>query len=444
MRNEARALLAVLVFAMVVAGGAAFASGDSEVAAAGSDGEPSGRLWVMYRQPQWADIWIEPQLNAFNGLYPEVEVELQHIPHAEYTFRLQLAFASGNVPDAIELNINQNFDFFATQGLLESLQPYVDRDGFPTDAFSKEVIDRLSRNGELFMMPMGSHSGISGVVYNKTHFDAAGLDYPSEDWTYDDLLELARDLTITDESGRTVQFGVAAPAVWVPIVSVLASFGGGWIDESGTRSRLLDEETREAYMYLDRLLNQERVSPRGDELPGHPILSFMGGQSSMYFTGVWELGTIRRGMGEGMEFGVAPLPIGPAGRVAGGANIDAFAMTSQSTNKEAAWAMLEWLGGEEMQARVVTEGLGTTPRTHLLQELGVFDDPMMKPFIDVFVSGSYEPSPIPANFRAGEMRNAIGQSIDPALIGTMTMEEALQAAHTALQAVLDLPTPEEM
>ena len=41
------------------------------------------------------------------------------------------------------------------------------------------------------------------------------------------------------------------------------------------------------------------------------------------------------------------------------------------------------------------------------------------------------------------MRNTIQQNLDPAFAGTMSMEEALAAAHEALQAVLDKPVPEE-
>ena len=169
------------------------------------------------------------------------------------------------------------------------------------------------------------------------------------DWTYDDYLEIARKLTVKDSDGRVTQFGTVAPKQWVPIVAVLASFGGGWLDDTGTRSALLDEGSMEAYRLIDVLLNQERLAPRDDEMIGNQRVSFMGGQSSMYFMGIWEIGTITRGMAEGNEAAIAPIPIGPAGRIPAGANMEGFAMTADAPNKEAAWAMHKWMGSEEMQ-----------------------------------------------------------------------------------------------
>lgn len=431
---------ASLLALFVIVTGFTFATGAEEAAESG----PAGRLWVVYRAPIWFDRWIGPVLSEFEEMHPSVEVEMQNIPHSEYTFKMQLAFASGNVPDLFELNLNQNFDFFASQGLLENLQPYVVRDGFPITRFSSAVVERLSKDGDLYIMPMGTHPGIAAVAYNKTHFDIAGVSYPAADWTYEDYLDIARKLTVKEADGRTVQFGTVAPKQWVPVVAVLASFGGGWIDDTGTRSALLDPDSVAAYHFIDRLINQERLAPRDDEMIGNQRASFLGGQSSMYFMGIWEIGTITRGMAEGNEAAIAPLPIGPAGRIPAGANMEGFAMTADAANKEAAWAMLKWFGGEDMQRRVTTEDLNLTPRTGILDELNVAADSWKAPYVEALFSGEFVPPPIPANYRVGEMRNTIQQNLDPAFAGTMSIDEALRAAHDALQAVLDKPVPEEM
>ena len=119
-------------------------------------------------------------------------------------------------------------------------------------------------------------------------------------------------------------------------------------------------------------------------------------------------------------------------------------MAADAPNKEAAWAMLQWTGGEDMQRRVTTEDIGLTPRTAILDELRVAHDPWKAPYVEALLSGEYLTPPIPANFRVGEMRNAIQRNLDPAFAGTMPMDDALRAAHDALQAVLDKPVPEQM
>ena len=430
-------LLAVLLSTVT---GFACAAAAQEAAETG----PEGRLRVVYRAPIWFDRWVGPVLSEFEEMYPAVAVEVQNIPHPEYPSRMQLAFASGNVPDLFELNLNQHFDFFAAQGMLQNLQPYVVRNGFPIISFSSAVVDRLSLDGDLNLMPMGAHPGIAAVAYNRTNLDSAGIASPADDWTYDDYLETARKLTVKQPDGRVTRFGTVAPKQWGPVLAALASFGGGWLDSTGIRSALLDKGSVPVYHLIDRLLNQERLAPRDDEMIGHQRASFMGGQSSMCFMGIWEIGTINLGMAEGNEAALAPLPIGPAGRMSAGANIEGFAMAADAPNKEAAWAMLQWMGGEDMQRRVTTEDIGLTPRTAILDELRVAHDPWKAPYVEALLSGEYLTPLIPANFRVGEMRNAIQRNLDPAFAGTMPMDDALRAAHDALQTVLDKPVPEQM
>ena len=83
-------------------------------------------------------------------------------------------------------------------------------------------------------------------------------------------LEIARKLTVKEPDGRVTQFGTVASKQWVPVVAVLASFGGGWLDDTGTRSALLDDGSMEAYRLIDVLLNQERLAPRDDEMNRQP------------------------------------------------------------------------------------------------------------------------------------------------------------------------------
>ncbi len=438
---------AVIVLALLCAAVLVFASGGTEGAgAAAPKGAVTGKVWVVYRAAIWADSFIKPNLEDFTKAYPGTTVELQNIPHAEYTYKLQLMFASKNVPDAIELNLNQNFDYFASKGLLANLTPFVDRDKFPLGEFNKTVIDRLSKKGGLYMMPIGSHPGVAAVAYNKTQFDKAGVAYPRDDWTYDDLIRIAKALTRKDASGKTVQWGLTPTYTWVPVVSVLASNGSGWIDAEGKKSLIATPESVRVYRWFADLLLKQGTMARDDQItdPNNIIKAFLGTQCAMHFMGVWEVGTLKKGMAAGNVAGIAPLPMGTKGRIPGGANIDSFAMPESTKNREGGWAFLKWLGGEKMQTVVVTQGLGLSPMTKLLKLPEVASDPFMKPFIDALESGKFEASPIPANYRVGEMRNTILQGLSAAWTGSVPVDEAIRKTDQALQAVLDKPSPEQM
>ena len=55
------------------------------------------------------------------------------------------------------------------------------------------VVDTTSFEGSVYGFPRDI--GLEVLYYNKDHFDAAGLSYPDDSWTWDDLLAAAETLT---------------------------------------------------------------------------------------------------------------------------------------------------------------------------------------------------------------------------------------------------------
>jgi multiple sugar transport system substrate-binding protein len=84
------------------------------------------------------------------------------------------------------------------------------------------------------------------VVYNRDLLDRAAIEYPTDDWTWDDFLRAAQRLTLDrDRDGRIDQWGTAIdrrPAFWLPWIwagggDVLCPGGGrasGCLDAPAT------------------------------------------------------------------------------------------------------------------------------------------------------------------------------------------------------------------
>src|SRR5260370_18341401 len=89
------------------------------------------------------------------------------------------------------------------------------------------------RGGALHALPKGSPP--LALAYNKTLFDRAGIPYPTDDWTWDDFLRVARALTRdTRGDGAIDQWGSGfdwRPSVWLPWVWA----GGGAVPGAGGR-----------------------------------------------------------------------------------------------------------------------------------------------------------------------------------------------------------------
>ena len=108
------------------------------------------------------------------------------------------------------------------------------------------------------------------LQYNKAMFDAAGIAYPDDTWTWDDLRAAAEALTGETADGQKVLGLVTPPNIerWLPF---LYQAGGSVLSEDWTEVTLDSDEAREALdfyvgMVVDGLPARRRWSmPAGVE-----------------------------------------------------------------------------------------------------------------------------------------------------------------------------------
>ncbi|HHW11370.1 MAG TPA: extracellular solute-binding protein [Firmicutes bacterium] len=176
-----------------------------------------------------------------------------------------------------------------------------------------------------------THAGVSGLIYNQELFDRAGLLYPNENWNYDDLMSAARKLTVRNSSGETVQWGMNAPFQRSPLLTVMHSFGGNWIDSTGTKSLLASPGSIAGIKWVSDLMNTYHASAL--KVPG-----LLTEKTAIQMIGPWALRNfIAR---EDIRFAVEVVPAGPAGRIPGASNISGLAITVQSKYPDKAWAFI--------------------------------------------------------------------------------------------------------
>jgi multiple sugar transport system substrate-binding protein len=139
-------------------------------------------------------------------------------------------------------------------------------------------------------------------------FDAAGLDYPNNEWTWDDFMEAARALTLdTDGDGTIDQWGFSNNS-WPPPYIFVWQAGGELINADFTEVPIDSPEFLEGFdFYLSTAYNPE-VSPSRD------VIAEQG------FGEMFKAGTVAMFMGgaaddldrvEGLDVGVSIVPANP-------------------------------------------------------------------------------------------------------------------------------------
>lgn len=313
---------------------------------------------AFWGSPEEIEI-ITNSISGWQEANPDIKIIFEHTPYTGYDSKILTRVAGGAAPDIIATEVDY-FVTFASKGVLENLTPYAEKDAeFSTDQFFPTIIDRFSVGDKLYAIPRDV-APFACVFYNKKLFDEAGLAYPTDDWTWDDMLRMARALTKKDESGRTTQYGFYGWA-WQNFVY---GNGGGLVDDvkRPTKSRLDSQETIDGLQFYADLVNLYKVMPAPVALANLGMgidLMFASGRLGMFLSGIWETPGLRR---YDFEWDVAQFPKSPNGTRGTGSGGSGYAILKSSKNKEAAWEVIKALTGAPGQADIARRGLAQPSR----------------------------------------------------------------------------------
>jgi len=309
------------------------------------------RMWV-HGQPESTTL-LERAAAIFQREHPEINLKVEVQVSRGWVDKYLAAMQADSCADVIYCHWKQ-IPVFASKGGLLALDELVRRDDYDLDAFFPGSVDAYRYGGKLYAIPVLGSTMV--MFYNKDLFDAAGLDYPNDDWTWDDFLAAAKKLTITDEKGRVKQVGCAPydPVCWI------WSAGGRLASEDCSELYLTDPKTIAGLQFYVDLKNKHKVTTRGMRFFGDDPASvdvFEKGRIAMDISGPWMLP--KYAPIKDFRWDVALFPKGPAGRQTRYAGMG-FAIWSGSKNKQLAWELVKFMCGPE-SSMVLAETLADVP-----------------------------------------------------------------------------------
>ncbi|MHB0875384.1 MAG: extracellular solute-binding protein [Anaerolineae bacterium] len=294
--------------------------------------------------------------DEFHAANPDIVVELK-----------TMDLMSGTVPDLATMA--ESVDCFlwypsfqdADQraGLLV-MDSFVDADRtFPLDDIYPQTLEQFTYDGQLWGLPADITPFI--IEYNKDLFDAAGLDYPSNDWTWDDFLAAA--LALTSGEGDTKQYGFVAEVYEAnDVLLVLERLGARLIDDSVDPPVLAFNapETIEAVEWYASLTTEHGVKPAF-----LTDITKLAGASTAYMerealinegrAAMWtNTGTTAALFGprSGINTGAVSLPSRADGTSAGSLlTTSGYFISANTANREACWKWISFLSGQSEVAQ---------------------------------------------------------------------------------------------
>ncbi|UPL09958.1 ABC transporter substrate-binding protein [Microbacterium sufflavum] len=223
------------------------------------------------------DETMQALVDAFEKENPGITVDLQVNPWTEYWTKLQVGAQGGTAPDAFWM-LGDRFQVYAANDQLLPLGDAIEDAGVDLGVYPEALVDLFTYDDELYGLPKDFDT--VGLWYNKTLFDAAGVAYPTDQWTWDDVSAAAAQLT--DPAAGV--YGIAAPLNRQEgFYNTVAQAGGHIIDDG--KSGYDDPKTQEGLRFWTDL-QKAGVSPTLEQFADtEAVAQFENGSVAMYYGG---------------------------------------------------------------------------------------------------------------------------------------------------------------
>lgn len=363
---------------------------------------------------------LQKIVDAFEEEHPDITVEVTTLPYDEYGTALQTDLAAGTASDVFDIEY-ANYAQYQANGVLAEI-PVDD-----PDVYRQSVLEAYQTDGTQYALP----SSFSTVVlfYNADLFDAAGLEYPTSDWTWADEQAAAEQLT--DEAAGV--WGDHQPVSFYEYYKVLAQNGGEFLAEDGTEVAFNTPEGVEAAEWL--VGKSGTVMPtieQGQGTPDFDTKLFTDGKLAMLHTGIWMFGAFAD-VPFGWDIAVEPGNSQQASALFS----NAVGVSATSEHAEAAAEFAKFLTSSDVMVQARLDSGWELPATSdeaALESYLTLGDPANRQA----VFDSLDQVALPPVVAEGqqEMQDIMTEELVEAQAGRKTVEEALSSAEERINAAI--------
>lgn len=367
---------------------------------------------------------LKEMIAKFNEQYPGIKVELQSFGYDDYFTQLQSKIVGGSAADVFELNF-ENFVAYASEDVLLDIGALMG----DTSGFNQTALEAFQYGGKQFGIP-NSFSNVV-LVYNKDLFDKAGAAYPTDDWTWTEMLEAAKK--IRSLSGDT--YGLYRPVSFHEFYKGVKQNGGSLLSGDGGKFTVNLPQNVETLEIMSGWVTDSNVMPSDAQMGGMGDWDlFKSGRLGMIITGIWAFSDFTDNCDFAWDVAVEP------GNTAKATHFfsNAYVVNKETANPEAAAALAAFLAGSKEAAQIRVDSSWELPPVIYQDVLGSYlkvTPPENREA--VFKSLDYLVTP-PVVKQQSEMQEIITKHLNNAISGNVTAKDALDDCQAELEQKIKL------
>ncbi|WP_116951970.1 ABC transporter substrate-binding protein [Jiangella endophytica] len=405
-----------------------------------SGGESSGELsvWFPGTNQTEIDLVTEQIVPAFEE-ETGATVEVTFLDWGDMSTKLNAAFAGGTAPDVFGHGPAALADFVANERV-EPLTEYVDRLSAEDQDDLADAMSGGQVNGTQFLIPLSLQGSL--LVYNADDFVEAGLDPANPPATWEDVYDVASDLTVRDASGTIVRSGLLLPSQPIgrqqTFAFLLHSAGGQQLTDDGAEAAFASDEGQRALDYFTQLFSGSDAVSAGlgadySNAPtaqqplvlGTASITLLSPNSMQQVVTAYpelDLRVMMPPKFEGADDGHALGGAGPG-----------LMINADSAEKDLAWQFIQYMISPDTGAEY-TQGIGAIPaRASAASTPYVQDNPVLQAFVEaapLYVTNPNVPGWV-------QVRDTMDKYIEQALNETTSARDALDRAAADVDKILE-------
>jgi multiple sugar transport system substrate-binding protein len=374
----------------------------------------------------------EAAIARFNKRYPNVKVVDQFNPitsWSDYLDKLLTLSVSGKAPDLIHI-ATEGVQLGVHKKLLRPLNEFAEGDAAAKEALSDTdptLVKSVSVGDKFYLLPVAWNNMM--IYYNTRVFEEAGIKRPSDDWTWEEFLEIAKKLT--SGSGPQKRFGFGIPYFNFGLTPFWYSAGTSILKNNLTEPNLDDPKFLEAMKFLHSLVHEHAVSPDPANTDPNAVFQlFAAGKIAMTGGGHWPMQFFAANNFK--DFDVLPWPKKAAKATVFG--VDGWGISPKTKNVDLAWELLKELASAESQRQAAGSGVAIPARRSVAETEEFLKQPASAKLF--YESLSYaQPVQAPSNY--SDVERIFMRHLGTVMANEATPEDALKKAQAELSEAME-------
>jgi len=293
---------------------------------------------------------MQAMCDAYTAQHPDVVIDVQVTSWSEYWTKLEAAAESNTMPDIYWMHTDQIL-YYADFGILADLTDLFaeeDPDYYANHFSDVSIANASGSDGHMYGVPKDKDNVV--LVYNREMFDAAGVSYPDENWTWDDMMDASQK--VYDATGKYgyMAYNDEQLGYW----NFVYQNGGYILDENNVYAGYTNPATIDAIKFYVDIQKNEWCPDQTYFTETSPGTAFFSEMGCMFLEGSWNLLSEMQNYPEMVgKWDIAPLPKCPNPASGDGrgtiSNGLCYSTAARGKNLELVKDVLRFFGSEEGQ-----------------------------------------------------------------------------------------------